>query len=337
LDGPLKEQPSCLGLISFDEHNAALRARLLLLEYDPLERLTGSVKKGRFRNTGRTVPDLRYPLPRETVRFTPSHDRGTTTADEQDKKLIDYVKHKVFDIVEAHPDFRRELAKRLNEVDDARGLSNNLMDKGFVPVWELVARNINRFKPFFKELKRVLFLLALGSTKGQVVAEIREKLSAKERVNIFPFQARHALMVELILKAAIESEMELSKVIKDGRSSVALNRSVDLLEECGLDHDKMRKKALSHLSDKFPEFDRNASEIEQISCLEQRLLAFATSSRPYFVVHRNRESLSIPYLLEFKLPEKGQIPREDEVVSIGEEFLFQLINIILEEIEKLSK
>jgi hypothetical protein len=329
----LKDQPNCLRLHHLFEKNARLQLNSISIEYDPLERLEGVVTKGCFRNTGREPFEASFPLALQFAHWAGSVSRKEVPAATAGIDQHDYIHKKIVQIFNEKIGFRDALADRLKKTDTPEGLARALVEKGLEKAWREIIRDLNPFKDHFDELKRVLFLLAQATIKAEEITSVRTQMKTEDEYNVFILNSRYALMAELILKAAIETEISVIQATKDGRLSVEPRNFITVKLDSGIDRTKSESNIAHDLALRSHYDATKWSEDERVEWLRGVLEAYFNSNMPFLLVHSCRDPLKLRYLPEFILPSHDKRVPPDGVTSINEHTLYELIKIILTTID----
>jgi 3',5'-cyclic AMP phosphodiesterase CpdA len=242
-----------------------------------------------------------------------------------DGALLDRIRSQIAGILDTEPELATTLASPLQTNADSGSVAGAMVDSGFEGVWSRLSRELHRLRTHFEPLRRVLLLLAQASVRGDTVAEVRAQLQSGREVQVFNLQARYALMAELILKAAVETEIQVV-IGADGRP--ASGRMIEL-QETGFDGEKARGHAVAEVLERFKEL-ASVPEQERLDRLRDRLRAYFVDNNPFVLVHRYGIEHKLPYLVEFLLPPSQEPVPLDGVTELGEDTLYELIKIILE-------
>ncbi len=263
----------------------------------------------------------------DAVSFTgqePASQQATHGEPQGDAAPVSWVRRQIAGILNTEPELAAALAELLQTTADSGNLAQAILDRGFEAFWSCLSRELHRLRACFEPLRRVLLLLAQASIRGDKVAEIREQLQSGREVQVFDLQARYSLMAELILRAAVETEIQVH-LSADGRLDGG--RMIELMET-GIDREKAHADVVAQLLERFKEA-ATVPEQERLSRLRGRLRAHA--SNPFVLVHRHGIEHRLPYLVEFLLPPAHEPVPLDGVTELGEDTLDELIKIILEQ------
>ncbi|MBN2718837.1 MAG: metallophosphoesterase [Deltaproteobacteria bacterium] len=337
-DELLEDQPSCLNVIHLFEKNVRLNMRKIFLEYDPVERLPGTLDTGCFRDTGREAFTATFPLTdacRDDVRTADSHSEKNFGKKSFDKWIHDRIES----LLVANSDFCRCLAVCLDAPNAAGPLTDELVQRRFSGVSsEINGDYAEDVRAYSTQLKEVLFLLAQAECKPELVEQVRETLKKGEPLNSFQLKTRYIDLAELVITAALQQKVQIQK--GSGASPLAANRMINLCNldqrEPGFNSDNLRVEALSHLMDRLKiSKDVKTTDAARRIDFYQSLEAYFLTKKPFAIAHFCVQPLEIPFIIEFIVPDKTD--EKDMITQCGDALLFQLISIMLDEFDSGNK
>ena len=313
-EGLPADQPNCLRLIQLFPENDRLQLKSMTLQYDPLAKMAGSVVKGHFQDLGR-IDEASFPL----------------YGDYSLNIIQDLIKR----ILASSNDFRSALGMIFTEDDDPKELTQALVSMGFERVWVEAVGKLEFLNDHLDALKRVLLLLAQCAIKKEAIEAVRKKLETKDGRNVFNLPIRYPLMAELILKTAINTEIDVELKVEGGRREI-IPRNMISLPESVFDGSRKRDYIIQQIISRFPDL-RDLPEAVLMESLSDRLEAYFLSNQPYFVVHDDPPTMNIPYMTEFIIPSRKETLPPRAVSNINESKLCELIKIILTTFDGIKK
>ena len=346
-----KDQPNCLQLYFFYEDDSRLYLKSSTLEYDPNESLNGVVGKGRFRDIGKNFVSSYPVIPR------PKQDEKLPSVESKDcpvylKEQITeipnspelpslevadctvYVKEQIEEILN-DPDKKglcaaffilldEESQKELldkGKQEEPAAIAEILIENGFAGTWFKIEGRLKHFSDFFDELQKILLLLVQTTVKPEAINKVRPYFVANKRINVFESDIQYGLMAEVVLKTVLEREIDIT-----------LKNQVTLLET-GIDHSRRVDALVERMASKLSIPDNEPRE-KLRERVEQQLKAQYMSKEPFFFINQFQDPVSFPYLVEFYRP-KSEPPENAQCIRYEEEdFLYRLINILLEKLAK---
>ena len=323
-------QPNCIHLYNFIEKNERLQLYSATLEYDPTWPNPTRVAPGCFHDIPSyysTGAPPEYPL----VHCTASAVVGDGSV---------YIRQQITAILEANPRFCTALATILKITDQPEIVATHLNKKDFAAVWTDLGGRLKYLQDYFYELRDVLFIMAQGVIKEDQIAPIRQNLrDTSQDTYVLKLNIKRHLLAELVIKAALESEVKVLFQNIGGSMDVVPQNMIHI-PETGIDRDNRRTYVIQELSKRLLNSDTVVSEINRDSItkmLKDNLKAYLDMREPLFIVHENIDPVEFPYLVEIIVPSKDEDIPQYGVTQIGEEYLWRLIYIILERISKLPQ
>ena len=230
-------------------------------------------------------------------------------------------------ILQDSPELCKKLTAIIGNKKNVEELSQDIFNIGFERLWYNLSGNVRQFNKCLQELKQVLLLMAQSAINVDVVKKVREKIERNQKEVVVELPIRYALVAELILKTALKNEINIYRAIKDDQPCVQVKNMITLTEH-GIDGDETDNYILEELVKRFFGPDPVLKD-ELLDRLGGRLKAYFLSKQPFLLVTSLKNITPIPYLSMFLIPEANEPVPCYGVITIGEDTLFELINIII--------
>ena len=230
-------------------------------------------------------------------------------------------------ILQDSPELCTKLAAILDIENDVEGLLQDILDIGFENLWYIISGSVSQFNKCSEELKRVLFLLAQMTIKPDALKEVRQNIELKHQGVVVELPIRYALVAELMLKTAVETEIKVCRTIQNGRPHVLVEDMITIPDH-GIDSEKLNDYLIEELAKRFAELS-SVPKAELRNRLIKRLKVRYQSGEPFLFVTSNKSIRQIPYLALVLIPESNKPVPYTGVTYIDEDTIYELINIIL--------
>jgi pyrimidine deaminase RibD-like protein len=226
-------------------------------------------------------------------------------------------------LLESDEQLRSLLTKAIDGPIASALLAEELIERGLIAVWQRISGDQAATRQHGESVRQVLLSLALCAVKdGPHIDDIRRAVFDDGPCCV-ELDTRHGLIAELVLKAALEGDVELSLSYDNGEPAVSPLRAVSLLES-GMDDARRQEDALDALARRFAGVTDGPREGLR-DRIRARIEADRYSGIHWFLISRKEAAVDLPGLLQFLLPVREDPIPERAVTVLNEEVLFQII------------